>query len=271
MSEQYNCGNYYSNGLDCKSPNEICEKYNSYMTLYTGPMGEDGPEGPPGGDDGDIGPIGDVGPIGDTGNTGATGNDGTIPGAQTYVVIDSPKGVPPYLNTIPQAINSSNGDLYWFLRGSWQHVSNVFGGPGPDGSRGPPGSQSSTERSVVRLEHDYNIHTNSLVPVPVTGDNLIERKLEGPYAVKLDYSLSYNNPNLVLGYFYIQIVDDGSVISQERVNINGTNNGNVRNTLKYYNSSMYQGRFGIRWYVSHSDIVISIDADSDYIQLKLLY
>ena len=123
----------------------------------TGPTGPQGPQGPQG-DTGATGATGPTGPKGDTGNTGATGPagptgatgpDGT-PGEVWFTGSSNPGAVSGAVNG-DWYLNSTSGDYFELVSGTWTLRGNLKGPQGPQGIQGiqgPPGASGSGSGDV---------------------------------------------------------------------------------------------------------------------------
>lgn len=106
-------------------------------TGATGPAGPTGPTGPTGAT-GATGPQGPAGPAGPTGSTGPAGAAGTL----WYFGAGAPSSGTGANNDV--YINTSNGDLYKKISGTWTYQTNIKGPTGATGATGPQGDPGAT-------------------------------------------------------------------------------------------------------------------------------
>lgn len=97
--------------------------------------------------DGAVGPTGPTGATGATGSTGAAGTNGTngtngVDGATWYTGVGAPSGGTGVNNDL--YINTSNGDYYKKIAGSWVLQANLTGPTGATGPTGPTGATGAT-------------------------------------------------------------------------------------------------------------------------------
>lgn len=236
-------------------------------TGFTGGIGNIGPTGP-------TGPEGSLGPWGPNGWTGPTGQ---VPGSLNYVNIGKPTGAPPPpFNGVPQTLDKTTGDIYWFYQNGWNKMFNIYHTRGPRGAVGPEGPKWSDERAVVRFQYNLRMQTNSTVPVPIAsdGDSLITRPLAGSYKIRATYNINVRNnvvPPGTPGIVTLQLIFNGNVLDRQYIRVSGDQNTELRGRLSYYGLSNLTGTFGMRWGVSDPSIGLSIDNTGDYIQLDLIY
>lgn len=254
-----------------------CEK------CYNLNIGPTGPQGP--GFTGSTGFTGGIGPTGPTGYTGPdgglgpwgpigyTGPTGIIPGSQNYVNIGKPTGTPLPFNGVPQTLDKTTGDIYWFYEGGWNRMFNIFGTRGHRGPEGPPGPKCSDEQAVVRYQYDLRIQTNSTAPVSIlpSKPDLLTRYLTGSYLIKATYNISVRNSTGLPGVVTLQVMMNGNVLDRQYVHVSADQNSELRGRMSYYGLALFDGTFGFRWSVSSSLIGLSINNTGEFIQLELIY
>lgn len=142
----------------------------------TGPAGPPGPQGPAGpqgpqGVAGNTGATGAQGPIGNTGATGAAGTNGTngVRGSLWYTGTGAPGTIGGQLNG-DDYLNTTNGDVYSLVSGTWTLQGNIRGPAGATGATGATGSTGATGAAGTNGARGSVWRTGSAVPTVIAGD-----------------------------------------------------------------------------------------------------
>lgn len=229
---------------------------------------------------GATGATGGTGPTGSTGPTGPTGDNGSI---TTYGNFKPTNNQLNNINGVPQHIDQYF-NVWWYIAGQWNLVSNIIGPAGITGQTGATGMTGMTGQTgatgdmgtigCCRLGN--NIHTsmitnngtNSLTPV-ILFPYLFQPHGCYSHTLKVSYKLHYQNISLVAASFSILVYNENGLVIRITKIVNPSSSGTDSNLDTI--SGLMSRFYCVAWVVDNTDLYLTLNNCSDSIYLRTIY